>query len=82
METFSAVTQFLAVPILLAFGLPWALLAHRAIPPANRSFENLIDHLCLGYAISFVALFVCSQLALWAFIPVWVVGLLAAARDL
>ncbi len=69
--------QFVAFAVLLSFGLPWTYLAYRALPTEEKTLEGLLDRICLGYAISFIALFVGSQFAIWAFVPIWITGMLA-----
>lgn len=61
--------------LLLAFPVPWVLLLERRA--RDRSLEGFFDRVCLGYAISFVALYLAAQLRLWLFLPVWGIGALA-----
>jgi hypothetical protein len=62
--------------VLLGFGAPWAWLLYRR--SSEASLESLLDRICFGYAISFVALFVVAQFRLWLFVPIWIAGAIAA----
>lgn len=69
----------LIIFVLIGFGAPWTWLLFRR--SADRTLESLLDHVCLGYAISFFLLFVSAQLRLWLFAPIWGVGVIACAVD-
>jgi hypothetical protein len=69
--------------VLLAFGAPWTfLLWHRYRRSGEATLEAFLDHVCIGYAISFVVLFVAGQFRLWLFVPIWIAGALAALAAL
>jgi hypothetical protein len=65
--------------ILVGFGAPWTWLLYRRC--SERTLAGLLDHVCLGYAISFALLFATAQLRLWLFAPLWVAGSLCCVAD-
>ncbi len=70
---------FFVVLILVGFGAPWTWLLLRR--SADATLEGVFDRICLGYASSFVLLFVSSQLRLWLFVPIWLLGVIACVVD-
>ncbi|HEX4355641.1 MAG TPA: hypothetical protein VHZ95_22095, partial [Polyangiales bacterium] len=72
-------SSLLTVGILFAFGAPWTwLLQRRSI---DATLDGFIQRVALGYAISFVALFVVAQCRLWLFTLLWCGGALACLID-
>ena len=72
-------SSLLIALILVGFGAPWAWLLYRR--SREHSLEAVFDCICLGYAISFVLLYVSAQVRLWLFLPLWAAGVIACAVD-
>lgn len=64
------------VLILVSFGAPWTWLLYRR--RSEATLEAFLDRVCIGYAFSFVLLFVAAQFRLWLFVPIWIAGLIFA----